>query len=55
MNMKETKTVYGFRIYNSIIRIAMPYIKFSMLGFTQWGDLNDNKVNEWRFLGFKLN
>lgn len=49
-----TKTIYRVKTFDSIKRMSFPYIKFSLLGFTQWGDLNDDKVNEWRFLGFKI-
>lgn len=49
-----TKTLYGIRSYNSIVRMGIPYVKFSLFGFTQWGDLNDSSVNEWRFLGYKI-
>ena len=51
-----TKVMSGMKTWDAITSsFQIPYIKFSMLGFTQWGDFLDSKVNEWRFLGFKIN
>lgn len=31
-----------------------PYVKFSFFGFILWGDLIDDEVNDWYFMGIKL-
>jgi len=48
------RTPLYMKTFNSSVQLHLPYIHFSLLGFTIWKDLNDNNFIEYRFLGYKI-